>query len=279
MPLRFMAALLGLALLALPFTLPARAETTDQLLGETFYDCYASIDANYFTNRDMKRGAMLYQAIEAMWARGADRLRKDPATVERQDAIRTRLTPKDQEKLLKQCMAAASRGNFAFRHPYGAQLETPRFRELLAVQEKALREQDRTQAVIAQYQAQLNAQQAQKAEAQRQSQPRNTPAEDAPDPELLARLKDCDNSATQTIRSADRDMQEASRMVQMWIRTERVGVNYGWEPLRRGCSTLQSGFRTLGNKQCPARFQNMVQSFYDRYYINLPTGSSMTCEG
>lgn len=55
-----------------------RAETTDQLLGETFYDCYASIDANYFTNRDMKRGAMLYQAIEAMWARGADRLRKDP---------------------------------------------------------------------------------------------------------------------------------------------------------------------------------------------------------
>ncbi len=83
MPLRFMAALLGLALLALPFTLPARAETTDQLLGETFYDCYASIDANYFTNRDMKRGAMLYQAIEAMWARGADRLRKDPATVER----------------------------------------------------------------------------------------------------------------------------------------------------------------------------------------------------
>ena len=149
MPLRFMAALLGLALLALPFTLPARAETTDQLLGETFYDCYASIDANYFTNRDMKRGAMLYQAIEAMWARGADRLRKDPATVERQDAIRTRLTPKDQEKLLKQCMAAASRGNFAFRHPYAAQLETPRFRELLARQQASLREDDKLRLAVA----------------------------------------------------------------------------------------------------------------------------------
>ena len=273
MPLRFIAALLGLVLVALPFTLPARAETTDQLLSETFYDCYASIDANYFTNRDMKRGALLYQAIEAMWARGADRLRKDPAIVERQDAIRTRLTPKDQEKLLKQCMTAASRGNFAFRHPYAAQLETPRFRELLAVQEKSLREQDRTQALIAKY----NAEQARQAEAQ--SQPRSTPPEEAPDPELLARIRDCDNSAAQTIRSADRDMQEASRMVQMWIRTERVGVNYGWEPLRRGCSTLQSGFRTLGNKQCPARFQSMVQSFYDRYYINLPTGSAMTCGG
>jgi len=277
MPLRFMAALLGLALLALPFTLPARAETTDQLLGETFYDCYASIDANYFTNRDMKRGAMLYQAIEAMWARGADRLRKDPATVERQDAIRTRLPAKDQEKLLKQCMAAASRGNFAFRHPYAAQLETPRFRELLARQQASLREDDKLRLAVAKARQELAEEEARKARAAA-SEYRST-ADDGPDPAALALARDCDNSAAQTIRSADRDFQEASRMVKIWIATRGVGVNYGWEPLRRGCSTLQSGYRTLGNKQCPARFQNMVQSFYDRYYINLPTGSSMTCEG
>lgn len=280
MPLRFLAAALGLVLLALPFAFTAKAETTDQLLNETFYDCYAVIDANYFTNRDMKRGALLNQAIEAMWARGADRLRKDPALLERQDAIRTRLPAKDQEKLLKQCMSAVSRGNFAFRHPYAAQLETPRFRELLTRQQAALRENDRLLAAVAAARRELAAEEARKAQAVASQYRSTAPAsDDGPDPAALALAKDCDDSAARTIRSADSDMQEANRMVQMWIRTQRMGTNYGWEPLKRGCSTLQSGYRTLGNKQCPARYQAMVQSYYNRYTIPLPTGATMACEG
>ena len=273
MPLRFLAAALGLVLLALPFAFTAKAETTDQLLNETFYDCYAVIDANYFTNRDMKRGALLNQAIEAMWARGADRLRYSPALEERRNAIRTRLPAKDQEKLLKQCMKAASTGSFAFRHPYVAQLETPRFRELLTQQQGALRETDRQREVAA-------AEEARKAQAAASQYRSTAPAsDDGPDPAALALAKDCDDSAARTIRSADSDMQEANRMVQMWIRTQRMGTNYGWEPLKRGCSTLQSGYRTLGNKQCPARYQAMVQSYYNRYTIPLPTGATMACEG
>lgn len=268
MQFRFVLVAAAATVLATPFALSARQEPDKQQTFENFMDCYAVVDAEYFTNRDMKRGAKLNAAIEALWQRQAETLKGQPPFEERRRVIKTVLTAKEREKLLGLCLPAVARSNFAFTNPFNARISTPRYVELIPAQlEQDRKDLELRRAVEAAQRAEADRRQAAAANAYRAE----------PDPAEIAKLQDCDNSAAQTIRSADKDMQEATRMVKMWVATRQFGTNYGWDPLRRGCSTLESGLRTLDNKQCPARFGNLVQSFYNQYYINLPTGATMSC--
>lgn len=273
MQFRLVLAAAAAVLLAIPLALSAEQKPNMQQGYENFLDCYAVVDAEYFTNRDMKRGAKLRAAIETLWQRNAETLKGQPPFEERRRVIKTVLTAQEREKLLGLCLPAVANTNYFFTNPFNARISTPRYFELIPAQ----LERDRVAAAD-----RRAAEAAQRAEAERQQAAAAAAAasstyRDEPDPEVIAKLRDCDNSAAQTIRSADRDMQEATRMVRMWAQTQGIGTNYGWEPLRRGCSTLQSGRRTLDNKQCPAKFGNLVQSFYNRYYIDLPTGATMSC--
>ena len=259
------------AVLAMPFAISAKQEPNAQQGYENFLDCYAVVDAEYFTNRDVKRGPKLRAAIETLWQRQAETLKGQPPFEERRRVIKTVLTAQEREKLLGLCLPAVAKSSYYFTNPFNARISTPRYLELIPAQ------LDKDRVAAADRRA---AEAAQRAAAERQqaaAAAASSTYRDEPDPEVVAKLRDCDNSAAQTIRSADRDMQEATRMVKMWAQTQGVGTNYGWEPLRRGCSTLQSGMRTLNNKQCPAKFGNLVQSFYNRYYIDLPTGATMAC--
>lgn len=274
MQFRFVLAAAAAALLAMPFALSAQQEPNKQQAVENFMDCYAVVDAEYFTNRDMKRGAKLNAAIEVLWQRRAETLKGQPAFEERRRVIKTVLTAKEREKLLGLCLPAVAQSNYFFTNPFNARISTPRYFELIPAQlEKDRKDLELRRAAEAAQRAEADRQQAAAAAAAAAA----STYRDEPDPAVIAKLRDCDDSTAQTLRSADRDMQEATRMVKMWAATRQMGTNYGWEPLRRGCSTLQSGLRTLDNKQCPARFGNLVQSLYNRYYIDLPTGATMGC--
>lgn len=80
----------------------------------------------------------------------------------------------------------------------------------------SLREDDKLRLAVAKARQELAEEEARSVRAAA-SEYRST-ADDGPGPGAVP-ARDCDNSAAQTIRSADRDFQEASRMVKIWIAT------------------------------------------------------------
>lgn len=87
----------------------------------------------------------------------------------------------------------------------------------------------------------------------------------------------CDAAASAGLDRAGDNMAEAQRMALNWAATGRYGTNYAVEPFNRGCGNVRDTWATMNNMQCPDKFFNEIQSFFDQYVLDLGTGA-LYCE-
>ncbi len=87
----------------------------------------------------------------------------------------------------------------------------------------------------------------------------------------------CSQIMNDGVDRATKDMMNARRWVEAWIKMGASGSALGYDYVRSGCNVINSTINRLTAAQCPGDYAAALQRFRNNYYIGLPSGGQMNC--
>jgi hypothetical protein len=88
---------------------------------------------------------------------------------------------------------------------------------------------------------------------------------------------ECTRIMNEGVDKATKDMMNARKWVQVWIKMGASGPALGGDYVRSGCNVINSTINRVNAAQCPADYANALERFRYNYYIGLPSGGQMNC--
>ena len=113
------------------------------------------------------------------------------------------------------------------------------------------------------------------AEAQRRAQQpqySEPPAQAYSAPQVDPKDAQCRRIMDDGVERATKDMMNARKLVEAWIRSGAYGTALGSSYVEGGCNTIDSTINKLNAEQCPSDYADALAGFRNDYFIELPSG-------